>query len=389
MKSSKNNKKVIFLRSTSIINDSRASKEINTLVRNGFEVIVLGWDRDGFAVNQPEKVKEYKLKFFKKKATYGGGIKNLFSLLLFQIWLFFKLTINISKYSIIHSFDIDTAIPAKIVAKIGRKKLVYDIFDYYVHSHKVPVKIEQKIEKAEIGVINKADVTIICNEGRYKQIEKANPKKVIVIHNTPNIPENFEKEVSVIKNNSNKVKIAYVGILQGNRLLEELSEEMKNEKDIELHIGGFGRLAEVFENQEKEQENVFFYGKMKYNDVLKLESECDILFATYNPEIKNHKFSAPNKIYEAMALGKPIIVCEDTGVDKIIKENNLGQAIPYDGKEMIRAIKEITSNNDLMKEISKNAKSLYENKYSWKIMENSLMSTYKELIDTQEEKIEV
>jgi len=389
MKSSKNNKKVIFLRSTSIINDSRASKEINTLVRNGFEVIVLGWDRDGFAVNQPEQVKEYKLKFFKKKATYGGGIKNLFSLLLFQIWLFFKLTINISKYSIIHACDFDTAIPAKIVAKIGRKKLVYDIFDYYVHSHKVPVKIEQKIEKAEIGVINKADVTIICNEGRYKQIEKANPKKVIVIHNTPNIPENFEKEVSVIKNNSNKVKIAYVGILQGNRLLEELSEEMKNEKDIELHIGGFGRLAEVFENQEKEQENVFFYGKMKYNDVLKLESECDILFATYNPEIKNHKFSAPNKIYEAMALGKPIIVCEDTGVDKIIKENNLGQAIPYDGKEMIRAIKEITSNNDLMKEISKNAKSLYENKYSWKIMENSLMSTYKELIDTQEEKIEV
>ena len=36
------------------------------------------------------------------------------------------------------------------------------------------------------------------------------------------------------------------------------------------------------------------------------------------------------KLYEAMALGKPIIVCKNTGIDSFVKENNLGAVINYD-----------------------------------------------------------
>lgn len=375
----KNEKKVVFLRSTSIINDSRATKEINTLIKNGYDVLVLGWDRDGFAKKNENEDKGYKIDLFTKKAEYGAGIKNLISLFLFQIWLFIKLLVNSSKYSIIHSCDFDTAIPAKCIAKIKNKKLVYDIFDYYTHSHKVPKKLEKKIEKSEIKVINKADFTIICNEGRYKQIEKAKPKKVIVIHNTPSIPENFKELPSVIKQHNNKIKIVYVGILQGDRLLEEIASKIKEHPDIELHIGGFGRFSELFEELSKQCNNVFYYGKMKYADVLKLESECDILFATYNPEIRNHKFSAPNKIYEAMALKKPIIVCKNTGIDKIIDDKKLGISIEYSADDFIRAVKTLESTEEERNKIGQNGRKEYETNYSWEIMEERLLCAYSEL----------
>jgi UDPglucose 6-dehydrogenase len=46
---------VVLIRTTSIYNDSRAMKEINTLSRHGYRVIVLGWDRDGKAITQCKK----------------------------------------------------------------------------------------------------------------------------------------------------------------------------------------------------------------------------------------------------------------------------------------------------------------------------------------------
>jgi len=99
------------------------------------------------------------------------------------------------------------------------------------------------------------------------------------------------------------------------------------------------------------------------------------LFATYDPNIPNHKYSAPNKIYEAMSLGKPIIVCKNTGIDKLIIENKLGYAIDYSSKEFKKTLKNIKSQD--LKDISKNAKKLYNEKYNWKKMEEVLIDIYK------------
>ena len=115
---------------------------------------------------------------------------------------------------------------------------------------------------------------------------------------------------------------------------------------------------------------------MKYDDVLKLEMNCDILFATYNPKILNHKYSAPNKVYEAMALGKPIIVCRNTGVDELVEKEKIGFVIDYNADQFIKTIKQIDAKNyDL---IAKKCIQLYKNKYSWDSMEKELLKNVKE-----------
>ncbi len=43
---------IIFIRATNIYDDSRATKEIVSLSQNGYNVIVLGWNRDGNAVER-------------------------------------------------------------------------------------------------------------------------------------------------------------------------------------------------------------------------------------------------------------------------------------------------------------------------------------------------
>ena len=372
---------VVFLRSTSIKNDSRVTKEVEVLKRNGYEVTIFGWDRDGFLGE--EKTLELNelsipIKAFRKKAEYGAGIKSLFKLLQFQIWLIYNLIRTRKNVDIIHACDLDTALPAKFISKVFKKKMVYDIFDYYIDSHHVPKRIESKVEKMEINVINNADITIICTEQRKEQIRKANPKKCIIIYNTPKIDEEKIKQ-KIIKTTNEKFKIVYVGILQNNRLLKEIGEEIKKYENIELHIGGFGKLEEYFLDLSKKYNNIFYYGKMKYEDVLRLEKDADALFATYNPEVQNHKYSAPNKLYEAMALGKPIIVCKNTGIDKIVDNNHIGVIINYNGKEFINVVNKLINNPKLQGELSKNAKNLYTKKYKWTQMEDKLLEEYEKL----------
>lgn len=360
------NKGIILLRSTSIKNDSRIQKEAKAFLESNEYVKMIGWDRkQEFEKN--EIFDGIDIEFFRKKSVYGSGIKNLFNIFLFQIFIFFKLYKYRKKYNKVFSCDLDTGITARVFSKLFKKKFIYDIYDYYVDCHKIPSKLKNIIEKQEIKNINSADVTIICTEERKKQIIKAKPKKLIVVHNSPELPNFDECKKYKLKVKNEKLKICYVGILQEDRLLIEILDVIKNNEKYELHIGGFGKYEQKIADYSKKYSNIFFYGSMNYYDVLRLEKECDILFATYNPKIENHKFSAPNKLYEAMALGKPIIVCKNTGIDKLVDKNKLGIVINYDSNEFLKAIKLLEKNKDY-----ESSKLLYNNKYSWNVMKEKL-----------------
>lgn len=376
-----NNLSVYYVRSTSIVNDSRASKEIYSLIQNGFNVTVLGWDRDSRVENH-KKIQinsvDVKSKFFKFKAGYGNSKKNIVGLLFFQIWELVVLIKNSRKYSCIHACDFDCGFMSFIASIVCKKKLVYDMYDYYTDSRPMGKKAEKIVNKLENAVINFADVSIICGEWRRNQIINTNPKKLIVIHNTPSISNISDKKI--IKSSSKKLKVVYVGILQTDRLLLEVLEQFKLNQDIELHVGGFGIYENDFKEASSKYKNIYYYGSLKYSDVLQLEKDCDILFATYNPEIKNHKYSAPNKVYEAMALEKPIIVCNDTGIDELIRSNNTGISIDYSGDDFIKAVLKIAKDKKLLKQLSSNAKNAYKNKYNWEIMEKELINSYNILL---------
>lgn len=366
----KQRKQIIYLRATSVINDSRASKEIKCYLEAGYDVTVLGWNRQNLKdLNIQVNNNLVRIITYEKPSDYGSGMKNIFKLLGFQIWLHKKLKQYKNNYSIIHACDFDTAYVSSKIAKKYNKKFVYDIYDYYVHCHGLGF-LKSIVEKMDINCINKSDVTIICTEQRKKQISKAKPKKLIIVHNTPEI----DFKLNEYKFNKDKIKVCYVGILQDDRLLVEITEQIKN-TNLEFHIGGFGKYENYFKEMSLKYDNIKFYGQMKYEEVLKLESKCDILFATYNPEIKNHTFSAPNKLYEAMALGKPIIVCKNTGIDDIVKKEKIGFVINYSANEFIECINKISTKQ--FNEISSKTQKIYNNKYSWQKMKEMMLKTIK------------
>ena len=101
--------------------------------------------------------------------------------------------------------------------------------------------------------------------------------------------------------------------------------------------------------------------------------------AIYDPLIGNHYYAAPNKFYEALMLGKPLIMVENTGMDNVVSENNIGKVIEYNIEELSDAIDCLIGRKKEWSAMSETMKYLYHNMFSWTEMEARLLSLYSEI----------
>jgi len=375
--------RIILLRSNPVNPDPPVEKVAETLIQQGYQVKIVCWDREE---KYPEKTEvittanNYSIDCvcFGIPAVYGGGLKKtLKPLLTFQKSLKSWMKNHSTEYDIIHAFDFDTGFTAKKIAKKYNKKFVYHILDFYSDSHSVKGFLYNLIAKTEKNIINFADGTIICTEQRKEQLKGSKPKNLTIVHNTPKIEKNSSASKLKIKA-SEKVKIAYVGIFGQGRLLEELMQVVKQDDSLELHIGGYGALEETVKRFSENCKNIVYYGKLCYSDTLALERQCDVMTAIYDPTILNHKYSAPNKFYEALALNKPVIMVKNTGWDDVVENNNLGVIIEYSENGLKQGIQKLISEG-MLRDTSKRRQELYKATYDWEIMKQRILALYESL----------
>lgn len=373
--------KILYLRSNPVNPDSRVEKEVTSLTNAGHEVEIFAWDRNSkFSLKTENLIINNQIIEIHRvgiESSYGGGMKkNLIPLLKFQIEIVRFLLKNIKKYDVIHACDFDTAFTSNLILKMFKnKKFVYDIFDFYVDAFSVPTKLKNIIKKLDYSIINNADAVIICSEQRKEQISGSKPKILEIIHNTPLQIAKF-KSMGL---NDSKIKIVYVGILAEYRFIKEMADFVINNDEFEFHIGGFGLLEEYFKILADNHSNIFYYGKLTYFKTLELEANCDIIPAVYDPKIPNHYYAAPNKFYEALMLGKPLIMAKNTGMDEIVLDERIGVVIDFTEESLSKGLNILKEESKDWECISSKMKKIYKSQYSWNIMDNRLKAIYEKL----------
>jgi len=364
-------KKVIMLLSNPFKPDPRVYKEAKSLVNNGYDVTVLAWDRE-CKYPKKEVIDEIKIERIRLKAPYG---KITLFIYLYFWWIYEFLFLIKNKYDIVHACNFDTLLPALIASKLKRKKIIFDIFDFY--GKMLPPSLSKfsyiltKLERFFIGYVN---AVIIPDKDRKREINYLN-RKIVVIMNTP-----LDIEKKKLEKKNIKFQIFYAGLIARERGLENMIKAIEDSDDIELIIAGFGRDEEILIPLFKRSKNVEYIGRLPYEKVLEMTMKSDLLFALYDTEIENNKYASPNKLFEAMMCGKPIIVNKDTTMSKIVKKWNCGLVVPYNNIEKIKeSILKIKNDPNLKIELGKNGRRAYGEEYNWKIMEKRLLDLYEGL----------
>jgi glycosyltransferase involved in cell wall biosynthesis len=378
--------RILIVRQMEAITDSRVTKESQSLLKGGHVVSILDWDRGSKHGAEVSYLKTscgtIKRITFGYPAPFGAGPRRNF----LSYWKFLHfvrryIKKNHQEYDVFHLCDLTVMYPVRKILIKRKKKFVYDIFDYFPDSRKWPGSIRRTLVKMETKCIDSASAVAICSESRIKQIGDAKPKKLVVIHNSPNLQSVVE---SPENDGGQKVKIVYVGYLDASRFVDKIVEAVDSNPALELHIGGSGPLEEAIKEIASKNERIIFYGKLPYQSVLELESKCDLLMAFYDSNIPNNRYAAPNKFYESLALGKPILMAKGTGFDDFFQKHNFGITVVPTREGIEAGVAKLISVKNQWPSFSKEEQELFKSSFSWEIMESRLLRIYKELSEEKE-----
>jgi colanic acid biosynthesis glycosyl transferase WcaI len=94
--------------------------------------------------------------------------------------------------------------------------------------------------------------------------------------------------------------------------------------------------------------------------------------------------AVPSKIYGILAAGRPVIamVPSNSEIAYIVKEENCGFVLdPTDLDGLISVIRLLKSDKELIRQLGKNSRSAFENKYTTRIIAEKYKSVLKQLTD--------
>lgn len=370
---------ILITRSNPIAPDPRVEKIGRALIGVGYSVQALGWDRSGNFPTQENRdgVPVYRLPI---RAEYGKGVGNLPQLLRWQWGLWRWLLQHRAEYDVIHACDFDTVLPAIWIKTFYGKRVIYDIFDFYSdHLRATPGWVKSIIRNLDLWAIGKVDALILVDDTRIDQVARSKPHLTSIIYNSPE--DMKEKYSRVDKSTTGNFHLAYIGLLQVERGLLQMLSVLRNHPEWYLDLAGFGGDEDRILAAASNMSNIRWHGRVSYQQAIQLNAAADVLFATYDPAIPNHKYASPNKIFEAMMLGKPIIVAAGTNMDRIIAEIDCGRIVQYgDLPSLEKTLQSLASDPELVRKLGANARHAYETRYHWAIMSQRLIQLYEKVL---------
>jgi glycosyltransferase involved in cell wall biosynthesis len=366
---------IIITRSNPCDADPRVAK-VGRVLKGFADVTVLAWDRTG-ELPKIEETDFGRVERCRVRSGYGS-IAMLFKLVRFNLWLAHKLLF--CRYDVVHACDLDTGFTATVVAAIRRKAVVYDMFDLFAEANAqgLPGPLVGVARALERWCVRRAKATIIVDDSRRKQIHDFQPQFLEVIYNAP------EDVGSPSPSTDNAaLEVFYTGVLAFNRGFAYFVPATATLESVALTIGGYGADEVEIKQLCDQYPNVQFIGKIPYSEVISRSQQSDVLFALYDPSVPNHTYSSPNKLFEAMMLGKPVIVSDGTGMSYIVQEVQNGLVVPYgDSEAWIEALRSLQDKARRIK-MGNAGRLAYEEKYGWPVMAERLRQLYVSRVKVQ------
>lgn len=326
---------IFFIRSSLFKRDVRASKYIHFLDKE--DVHYVEWDRE----NESNDSK-YNHHTFHLQAKYGKGWRGIFKFISWNFFIFKTLYSNLNQFKIIQISDLDCYPGAAIFRLIG-KKIVFDSYDFFTDSRvaNTESKAYKLLYRFEMFCMKYSDLLILPVDFRKYHLNFTHHNLLIcenvpLIHLGPHTPPIVETD---------KLKIVYAGTLEeNNRGLEWIPSLAAKFKDrVHFYVAGSGSLTPFFEKAAKENSNLTFLGKLSHREALALQEQSDLIFAFYLTTVKNNVMAAPNKFYESLFLGVPLITNKGVLFSEVIETEGLGFAIEENFESIIEFIQNISS----------------------------------------------
>jgi glycosyltransferase involved in cell wall biosynthesis len=258
---------------------------------------------------------------------------------------------------------LDTLLANYLVAKIKGSELVHDSHEYYTGVPELERRpILKKIWKTiERNIFPKLKYIYTVNEsiaGLYKKEYHVN---ISVVRNFPILIEKkhilplSKKELNIPED---KKIILYQGSVNIDRGLVEAVEAMQYVNDAILLVVGDGDILEEVKAKVQKLnlgEKIIFKKRVPFEELWNYTSYADIGISLDKDTNINYRFSLPNKIFDFVHAGVPVLASNLVEIKKIYSMYDIGELIEsHDLQHIAKKINFMLSDSEKTKYWKKN-----------------------------------
>jgi glycosyltransferase involved in cell wall biosynthesis len=171
------------------------------------------------------------------------------------------------------------------------------------------------------------------------------------------------------------------GTGRGIELLLETFTKYVIEKTVIVFMG-YGPLEGLIRQAALTNKFIFLNPSVSPDELLPYTSSADVGIHIIENTCLNNYYCLPNKLFEYLMAGIPVIVSNMQEMARIVKENNIGEIVyDYNSESVKEAIEKIKSMN--YNELCFNVQNIKE-QYSWETQEKLLIPIYRQLLQKKE-----
>ncbi len=358
--------------------DQRVIKVCDFLTRLGYKVTLIGIKKSSSA-----PVNHIRCKTFRFRMAFSKGFLFYAE---YNIKLFFFLFFR--RNNLLVSNDLDTLLPNFLMSRLRFIPLVYDSHEYFLGSTEIEGRpwVKRFWASIEKSIFPKLKKVITVNHSIADLYEKDYGIRPIVVRNLP-------KRYKVCKNTTRsllglptdkKIVLMQGGAINIDRGAEELITAMKPQyglDDVVLYFIGSGEKWEYIKTLAHElhlERKVYFLPRMPYHKMMQYTCLCDLGVSLDKPVSINYKYSLPNKLFDYLAAGIPVLASPMVEVKKVVESFKVGMCIEnHEPEHIAKKIREMLSDNERLELWKKNALKA-AGKLCWENEEKILINVYKD-----------
>ncbi len=308
------------------------------------------------------------------------------SMLFFNLWI---VRVGLGRrFDVIHCHDLSPLPGCWLLAKVFRKRLIYD-----AHEDAVTMYGGGKgraITRLERWLLPGVDQVISAGIRLIPALKERGAKRVELIGNWKRLgdyvvsPDKIAAERERLGIKPGDFVVTYIGTLDPSREILPLVDAVSESSDVKLIIGGRGILQGEVEQAAQKSPNILWLGWVNLMDVPLYTHMADVIYhcrAMDKFQEKNYIAPAANKVFEAFAAGKPLMASRGVNeVADILEETGAGYFLDALTAESIKAALDdlkAPATRDALNDAARKARDLY----NWGIAETRLAEIYSRLTE--------
>lgn len=299
-----------------------------------------------------------------------------------------------SKADVYHAVDLNNLLVGYRAAKAKGAKLVYEAYELFPDVDNRWVRLKRGAwMRRERQLAPHADLSITVNEFIAEEIARRNnmPAPLVVL-NCPDPPAGFDplKRYDLIRERLNIAPaqkiVLYHGWIAKGRGLEDLvrATPMLAGKAVVVLIG-YSDEGEGYRRQMEELGEVVAPGRvftlpaLPYRDLFLYCASADVGMVPIRDLGLNYRYTAPNRLFDFIQAGVPIVANDLPFLRKVIASDNLGVVSQLDSPgSYADAINRVLTLPDGGAEIRANMRRVAP-LYTWKAQAQVLLNGYERL----------